>query len=115
WVDILGNTITEYKLDDRLVKQYDGNRMISMICQASGNDEQLVAGAQGGVGTYDLTSHELSLIADLNRDWENHRCNDGAVDCFGNLWVGTTHIDHEPDAGDLYCVSGDWRVAKKIE
>ncbi|GGH03573.1 gluconolaconase [Parapedobacter pyrenivorans] len=115
WVDILGNAIFEYKLDDGAVKQYAGSRMISLICQVDGNDNLLVAGAQGGIGTYNLESHELLLISDLERDWENHRCNDGAVDCFGNLWVGTTHVDHEPGAGDLYRVSGSWHATKKIE
>src|SRR5690606_18043132 len=103
WVDILGNTITEYKLHEGLVKRYSGNQMISLICQARGHHEQLVVGAQGGIGTYDLISHEMSLISNLNRSWENYRCNDGAVDCLGNLWIGTTHVDHKPEAGDLYC------------
>jgi len=115
WVDILDDTITEYTLDDGLVKRYEGNRMISLICQAEDHDEQLIVGAQGGVGRYDLVSHELSLISDLNRDWANHRCNDGAVDCSGNLWIGTTHMDHEPHVGDLYCVSGAWKAEKKID
>lgn len=115
WVDILGDTITAYNLDDGLVKQYDGAQLISLVCQVEGNNELLVAGARGGVGFYNLESHELSLISDLNRSWENHRCNDGTVDCLGNLWVGSTHMDHEPGAGDLYCVSDAWRVSKKIE
>lgn len=115
WVDILGNTIMEYKLADGRVTSYTGSGMISLICQASGNNDLLVAAAQGGVGYYDLESHALSLISDLGRDWENHRCNDGAVDCLGNLWVGTTHVDHDPGAGDLYYVSDTWRAEKKIE
>lgn len=115
WVDILGNTIVEYKLDDDSIKQYAGSRMISLICEVGGNSDLLVAAAQGGVGIYDLESYTLSLIADLGRNWENHRCNDGAVDCLGNLWIGTTHIDHEPEAGDLYRVSEAWHETKKIE
>ncbi len=116
WVDILGNTITEYKLNGGgFVKRYEGSRMTSLVCQARDNDKLLVVGAQGGVGTYDLESHELSLVSDLGKDWENHRCNDGAVDCLGNLWVGTTHMDHDPGGGDLYCISGAWEAEKKIE
>lgn len=115
WLDILGNTIFEYHRDDDMVKQYAGTQMISVICQVSGNDDLLIAGAMGGVGTYDLQSQQLSLISDLGRDWEDHRCNDGTVDRAGNLLVGTTHIDHEPEAGDLYRVYGDWQVAKGIE
>lgn len=115
WVDILGDTITEYTLDGGLVKQYDGSRMISLVCQVGGNNGLLVVGAQGGVGIYDLESHELSLISDLGRNWENHRCNDGTVDCLGNLWIGSTHMDHEPGAGDLYRISDTWKATKTIE
>lgn len=89
--------------------------MISLICQVDGNSDLLIAGAQGGVGMYDLELHKLSLITGLGRDWGNHRCNDGAVDCLGNLWIGTTHMDHKPDAGDLYRASEAWSATKKIE
>lgn len=115
WVDILGNTLVEYQLGDGLVTQYKGSRMISFVCPVGGTNNLLVAGAQGGIGTYDLRSQELSLISDLDREWENHRCNDGAVDCLGNLWIGTTHMDHEPGGGDLYRISDAWQAEKKIE
>lgn len=114
WLDILENNIFEYHPIDGTVKHYTGAQMISMICQISGNNDVLVAGAIGGVGTYDLRSQQLSLISDLSRDWEDHRCNDGAVDSAGNLLIGTTHVDHEPEEGDLYRVNGNWQVAKTI-
>src|SRR5690606_10563769 len=98
-----------------LARRYPGSSMISLICQADGNDELLVVGAQGGVGCYDLKSQALSLMSDLGRDWECHRCNDGAVDRAGNLWIGTTHVDHVSGAGDLYRVSESWNAVKKIE
>src|SRR5690606_31899124 len=75
WLDILGNSIFEYRPDDGTVKQYAGTQMISLICQVSGNNDMLVAGAIGGVGMYDLQSQRLSLISDLGRDWDDHRCN----------------------------------------
>lgn len=115
WLDILGNAIIEYDPYNGSIKQYAGARMISMICEADGNHDLLVVGAMGGVGTYDLQSQQLSLISDLGRDWESHRCNDGAVDSAGSLLVGTTDVDHEPGAGDLYRVCGEWQAAKKIE
>lgn len=115
WVDILGNAIFEYNLDDGRISRYAGSRMISLVCPVCDQNGMLVAGAQGGIGVYDLSSHTLSIISDLNRNWEHHRCNDGAVDRLGNLWIGTTHVDHEPEAGDLYRVSEDWCAAKKIE
>jgi len=115
WVDILGNSIFEYNLDDDRLVRYTGRRMVSLICPVFGDDNFLVIGAQGGVGIYDLTTHEITVASDLGIVWEHHRCNDGAVDCYGNLWVGTTHINHDPEGGDLYRVSGNWTEDKKIE
>jgi sugar lactone lactonase YvrE len=46
---------------------------------------------------------------------ELHRCNDGIIDREGNLWVGTTHRDHLPDAGALYMIDKDLRVQKKLD
>src|SRR5690606_19046228 len=115
WVDILNDSIFEYKVDSEVITQYKGNSMISLLCQADGNDAVLVVGAQGGVGVYDLDAQELSVLADLGRNWETHRCNDGGVDCLGNLWIGSTHMDHAPGGGDLYRISDAWCAAKKIE
>src|SRR5690606_34246383 len=102
-------------LDRDALTSYRGRGMISLLCQAEHVQDVLVVGAQGGVGMYDLNSQALSVVSDLGRDWGDHRCNDGGVDCLGNLWVGSTQMDHAPGGGDLYRVSAGWKAEKKIE
>src|SRR5690606_11114071 len=92
-----------------------GRQMVSLICPVFGDDNFLVIGTHGGVGIYDLTTHEITVASDVGIVWEQHRCNDRGVDCYGNLWVGTTHINHDPEGADLYRVSGNWTEDTKIE
>jgi len=58
----------------------------------------------------------------VERDWPNHRRNDGAADAAGNFWVGSMPNNVGPDGGDvkaegftgsLYRVTSDGEVSAR--
>lgn len=114
WVDILSGTIIEYHLELENYSVYQCGRMVSAAFERANNSKELIVTVDRGVGLYNIELQEFTLKTDLTINWENMRCNDGAVDCSGDLWMSTTHVDHKESEGDLYCISKDWTVKKAI-
>lgn len=113
WVDIEGRKMFEYKWLEKKVQHWQMPERISMI--AEGKNNALILALQGGIYTFDLDSANLLLITDLKENWKELRCNDGAFDSFGRLWIGTMHLDYTKGKGSLYCINKDGTFQKKIQ
>src|SRR5690606_20453560 len=50
----------------------------------------------------------------LEKELPNNRCNDGACDSQGRIWVGTMALDIAAGAASLYCIEKDGAVKRKI-
>jgi len=114
WVDILSGTIIEYHLESVNYSVYQCDRMVSAVFERTNNTNEVIVTVDCGVGLYNIELQEFTLKANLIANWENMRCNDGAIDCSGDLWMSTTHVEHKEGEGDLYCISKDWIVDKEI-
>jgi sugar lactone lactonase YvrE len=55
----------------------------------------------------------LTWLIDVEKDYPNHRCNDGKVDSKGRLLLGTLHIDFHEGAGSLYSLDENLLLKKK--
>lgn len=115
WVDILSDQILEYNWNQKQVYTYSNAKMVSAIFEIEGQNDFLMATIQGGLAEYDLNKNSCIVFNDLDRDWKETRCNDGAVDPDGNIWFSTTHIDHEEGAGDLFCLKPNGEIIKILE
>ena len=112
WVDIEGKKMFEYKWLEKKTQHWQMPERISMI--AEGKNNKLILGLQGGIYKFDLDYANLSLITDLNENWKDLRCNDGAFDSVGRLWIGIMHLDYTKGNGSVYCIGKNGTYQKKI-
>ncbi|HTD93839.1 MAG TPA: SMP-30/gluconolactonase/LRE family protein [Chitinophagaceae bacterium] len=113
WVDILKKKLYEYSWEKKALRCHDLRRYVSSVIP--GTDGQLYLGLQGGIGKLNPDSGDLTWITDLGIDWTEHRCNDGAADSQGRIWMSTMEMDCRNEAGDVYAIEGNAQVTKKIE
>jgi len=112
WIDIKGHQLFEYHLDDGRCTQYQVEPYSSFIGQCT--DDQFIIASQKGIFHYALNNGKKQLIADLGRMKNNYRCNDGAIDSQGRLWIGTMDMAMV-SKGCLYCVEGpQHKVTEKL-
>src|ERR1700690_2498083 len=53
-------------------------------------------------------------MLDIEKEKSNNRCNDGACDCEGRLWIGTMDRSFKEKADTLYCIDKNFLSAKKV-
>lgn len=112
WTDIEGCKLFEYNLATGHLKTREFSQRISLAVQGAGDN--LVLGLQGGIARYDLPAGELTWLTDLGRDWADHRCNDGACDSQGRLWIGTMDMQDQDGTGSVYRVDKQLAFQKVI-
>ncbi len=112
WTDIEGFGFYEHKWNIDAVLFYQTKYRVSLIVQS--DDDNIIIGMHGGIAKMNLDTKELFWISDLEKENINHRCNDGACDSKGRLWIGTMDINFSPGAGALYCISKESVPEKKI-
>lgn len=115
WVDIDGKAFYEYNLNTGNAKKRQLDYRVSLVVKYKNTDHQLLLAVHGGLVLYDLFAETFPWLADIEKDIPMHRTNDGAVDCNGNLWVGTMHRQFEKGAGSLYRIDKDFNIQKKLE
>ena len=112
WTDIEGFGFYEHQWNTDSVIFYKTIHRVSLIVQSS--DGNIVLGMHGGIAKMSLDTKELFWISDLEKQYPQHRCNDGACDSKGRLWIGTMDFNFEPGEGALYCINKDRDIEKKI-
>ncbi|HNP22206.1 MAG TPA: SMP-30/gluconolactonase/LRE family protein [Panacibacter sp.] len=115
WVDIDGKAFYEYNFLTGDVKKRQLNHRVSLVTKYKHFNDRLLLAVQGGLALYDLTTETFTWHADIEKEILMHRTNDGAVDCNGNLWVGTMHRQFVQGAGALYRIDQQLNVEKKLE
>lgn len=113
WVDIEGFYLYEYTWKERTVKSRKMESYVTMIVQGEG--DQLLLGMKGGLARYHLDSGKLDWVTDIDKDIVHHRCNDGACDSRGRVWVGTMDMKFTKESGTLYCVDENLVIKKKLD
>jgi sugar lactone lactonase YvrE len=113
WVDIEAKILFEYDWKNGSVKKTSIPYRVSMIVQ----DEQdnIILGVQGGLAAFNLNSGSLTWLINIEKEFPDHRCNDGKCDPDGRLWVGTMDKDCKEGEGSFYCIDEDLRLHKKLD
>ena len=112
WVDIEDNRLFEYVLKERRARCWKLNHKITLVIPCS-RDMVLLA-LKGGIAKFHLEKNELTWLLDIEKEQEQHRCNDGRCDPKGRLWVGTLHMQFEEGTGSLYCIDERLNMKKKL-
>jgi xylono-1,5-lactonase len=60
-----------------------------------------------GIVTYDIRNQVVAPFSDPEAGRDAVAYNDGKVDRYGRLWVGTSHLDEREARGALWCVEPD--------
>lgn len=111
WVDIENGVLYEYNWTQQTTRNWKFNHRLTLVLQ--GKDDQLILALDAKIASFDLETEKLKWLVDIETDSEI-RCNDGAPDTLGRLWVGTMHLEHKNEAGALYCIDPDLKVHKKL-
>jgi len=111
WVDIENGILYEYNWGQKLTRHWKFNCRLTLVLQ--GKNDQLILALDARIASFDLETEQIEWIVDVETNSET-RCNDGACDSLGRLWVGTMHLTNRKGTGALYFIDKDLRVQKKI-
>ncbi len=111
WVDIENGILYEYNWGQKLTRHWKFNYRLTLVLQ--GKNDQLILALDARIACFDLETEQIEWIVDVETNSET-RCNDGACDSLGRLWVGTMHLTNRKDTGALYFIDKDLKVQKKI-
>lgn len=112
WVDIEGGILFEYHWINRSTRSWTFDYQVTMVCP--GQNNSLILGLNGGIGRFDPESEKLEYILDIETKHKDIRCNDGACDSKGRLWIGSMHKEFKQGAGALYLIDKDLKINKVL-
>ncbi|ULQ51394.1 SMP-30/gluconolactonase/LRE family protein [Flavihumibacter fluvii] len=112
WVDIIGQSIHEYIPGKNHVNTWPIGHMVSLVFEK--DRDNMLLGIQGGLVSFNLVTHELNWLAEIEKDNPRNRTNDGGIDARGNIWIGTMELNCQQNAGALYVVDKNFVVTRKL-
>ena len=113
WVDIEEGMLYEQRLKSGSVTSWHPGRKISVILSAEGS--YLLVGCQDGIAHLDLETEKLMIVVPLEADNPTQRCNDGAFDGQGRIWIGNMDMHCKEGLGSLYCIDESLNPIKQLD
>lgn len=113
WVDIERGMMYEYDWDNRDACYWQLEKRVTLILPLEENNG-LLLGMQGGVARFGLSDNRLQWLSDIEREIDGHRCNDGACDVQGRLWIGTMSTRFDEGVGSLYLFDENLSLHHKL-
>jgi len=113
WVDIESGILFEYHWISRSTRSWTFDYQVTMVCP--GQNNSLILGLNGGIGRFDPESEKLEYILDIETEYKDIRCNDGACDSKGRLWIGSMHKEFKQGAGSLYLIDKNLKINKALD
>lgn len=113
WTDIENGILYEYSWLLQTTRSWKFNYKLTLVVQ--GKDNHLVLALNARIARFNLESERLEWLLDLELPSSGNRCNDGACDSYGRLWIGTMHQEHKKGRGALYCIDTNLNIYKKLE
>ena len=112
FVDILLGRVHRSHLAGEPLETFEVDQPVGAIALTERGD--LVLAVRDGFARLDLTTRRVELIADVETDRPDQRMNDGKCDPAGRFWAGTMALDEHVEAGGLYRLGADLRVARML-
>jgi sugar lactone lactonase YvrE len=113
WVDIEKGHLFSLKHDEKGVKKWYFPHRLTLVVPGIKGD--YILALDGKIARFDPESEKFTWLCDLEPGKPENRCNDGACDRDGRLWVGTMSTKFTDHAGALYCIEKDMTVNKKVD
>ncbi len=113
WADIEGMMLYEYNTETKRMESWKFKHRISLAVPY--DEINLLIAFQGGLAKFDLNTGAFTELLDIDKEIRDNRCNDGACDSEGRLWIGTMNTYLTQGAGSLYCVDKNFVLKKKLE
>jgi sugar lactone lactonase YvrE len=113
WVEIEEGILHEKKLHQEEQRSWDVGQKISVIL--SFEDDEVLLGSLDGIIKFHLITEKITLVQPLETGISTQRCNDGAFDVYGNIWIGTMDLEVKEGFGSLYQISERGLVNKMID
>lgn len=105
YVDINGKCLGAVDPVSKEVSELTLAKKISAVFTSS--DNKLIVALEDAIAVMEMSSGEITEIIAVEKEIPLNRCNDGACDAAGRLWIGTMNINAEANVGSLYCFDGN--------
>ncbi|MEX2511607.1 MAG: SMP-30/gluconolactonase/LRE family protein [Cyclobacteriaceae bacterium] len=112
WVDIEKGTLYQFRTKEEEVKTWTFPHRLTMVVE--GANDQLILALDEKLARFDLQTGNLEWLIDIEKGLPDNRCNDGACDAKGRLWVGTMSTLFTEGAGALYMVDNNLSLQQKL-
>ena len=113
WVDIERGTLFEYNWLTKSTRNWFFDYKVTMVIEST--RDHLILALNTSIARFKTDTGQLEWLVDIEEGMIKNRCNDGACDNQGRLWIGTMHRQHEYGAGSLYCIDSNLRIDKKMD
>lgn len=112
WVGIEKGILYQYDPTKKKAKTWSFPHRLSLVVE--GKNGQLILALDNKLARFDPQSEKLEWLMDVEKGLPDNRCNDGACDANGRLWIGTMSTKFENGAGALYLVNGQLNIEQKL-
>lgn len=102
WTDILNKQLFKLSAYREVADVWQFDRYVSKIFKDSQEKRQFILAMQGGLFTWSEGDGLGRAIVEIETEGGLIRTNDGGIDPEGNIWIGTMHLEAEPNRGKLY-------------
>lgn len=109
WIDWY-RTVHRFRHDDQTLESWTIAGAASYGSLVFAKNGRLVLALDSGLTLFDPATGKSAFFADPNEGRPGVSYNDGKVDRFGRLWVGTFDVSEAEPRGILYCVDPGGRV-----
>ena len=96
----------------KTIQTWQFDYKVTLVLEST--QDHLLLALNTGIARFMIDTGKLDWLVDVEKGI-NDRCNDGACDSQGRLWVGTMHRQQEQVAGSLHCFDANLVVNKKID
>jgi sugar lactone lactonase YvrE len=100
WVDIELGLLQELYWNTKQARVWDLGMRVSLILEEE--NDLMTLGVEGGIVRLNLQTGHVEWLADIEKDIAGRRCNDGAIDGMGRIWVGVMDVHCKEGVGSLY-------------
>lgn len=104
FVDIKGKKTGAINPETKAVSVKNLDKMIGMVAESA--SDQLIIALQGSIEELDFYTGVRRVLTYIEPEKFNNRCNDGACDAKGRLWIGTMHKNALLSEGARYYYDG---------
>lgn len=112
WVDIEEKRLYELHSITKRFKQWQFDKRVSVALE--NEDSGVVLGMQGGIAGFNFKKGRTKWLVDIEPGLKDNRCNDGACDYMGRVWIGTMDTACKEGAGSLFYLNTRLQIKKKI-